>query len=233
MALARECGRILMVGHLLEYHPAVDYIKDYIESGQLGDVRYIYTHRLNLGKVRQDENALWSLAPHDISVVGYLLGELPDRVSAVGQSYLQEGVEDLVFLAMHYPAGRVAHIHVSWLDPHKIRKITVVGSKTMIVFDDMEAAEKLRIYDKGVDVSTARFVSEEESLRIRNGDIRIPRIVDTEPLRLECQAFVKAIRTGIPPRSDGLDGLRVVRVLQAAERSLKSGGEPMLVSNDS
>jgi predicted dehydrogenase len=219
--------RILMVGHLLEYHPAVEDMKRYIESGELGDILYIYTHRLNLGKVRKDENALWSLAPHDISVIGYLLGEIPIKVSAVGQSYLQEGVEDLVFATLHYPGGRIAHIHVSWLDPHKSRKVTVVGSRKMIVFDDMEAAEKIRIYDKGFDVSTAQFVDEEQAVRIRNGDILIPRIDDAEPLRLECSAFVRAIRTGKPPRSDAHDGLRVVQVLAAGDASLKAGGTPV------
>ena len=224
-----QASRILMVGHLLEYHPAVEYIKKYIDSGMLGELLYVYTHRLNLGKVRRDESALWSLAPHDISVVGYLLGALPEQVSAVGQSFLQEGVEDLVFLSLHYPGHQVGHIHVSWLDPHKIRKITVVGSRKMIVFDDMEASEKIRVYDKGFDVSAARFVSEEESLRMRIGDILIPRIPEAEPLRLECAAFVQAIRTGTPPRSDARDGLRVVQVLAAADRSLKSGGQPVRV----
>ena len=228
---ADESGRILMVGHLLEYHPAVEFIKSYIQSGRLGEVRYIYTQRLNLGKIRKDENALWSLAPHDISVVGYLLGQQPSRVSAVGQSFLQEGVEDLVFVSLHYRGMQMAHIHVSWLDPHKMRKITVVGSKKMIVFDDMEAAEKIRIYDKGFDVAEAEFVNDEQSLRIRNGDILIPRIDDAEPLRLECAQFVRSIRTGVPPRTDSRDGLRVVEVLAAADASLKSEGHPFPVGS--
>ncbi|HET6385150.1 MAG TPA: Gfo/Idh/MocA family oxidoreductase [Armatimonadota bacterium] len=232
-ALAQESeeqDRILMVGHLLEYHPAVDYIKQYIDRGEIGDLLYIYTHRLNLGKIRRDESALWSLAPHDISVVGYLIGETPLQVSAVGQSYLQEGVEDLVFVYLHYSGNRVAHIHVSWLDPHKIRKITVVGSKKMIVFDDMEASEKIRIYDKGFDVATAKFVSEEESIRIRNGDILIPHISSAEPLLQECAQFIRAIQTGVSPRSDARDGLRVVQVLAAAEHSLKNGGHPVTLT---
>ena len=228
---ADDVGRILMVGHLLEYHPAVEYIKNYIDHGRLGEIRYIYAHRLNLGKIRKDENALWSLAPHDISVIGYLLGQRPTSVAAVGQSYLQDGVEDVVFLTMHYP-GKIAHVHVSWLDPHKTRKITVVGSKKMIVFDDMDAGEKIRIFDKGFDPLEAEFVSEDQSLRIRNGDILIPRLEDSEPLRLECAQFVRSVRTGVPPRSDGRDGLRVVEVLTAAQKSLELGGHPVALDPD-
>ena len=142
-----------MVGHLLEYHPAVEYLKELAAAGGLGDLRYLYSQRLNLGQVRREENALWSLAPHDIAVANFLLGAAPHSVAAVGQAYLTEGVADVAFLTLFYPDRRLAHVHVSWLDPHKTRKLTLVGSRKMAVFDDMEAAEKVRLYDKGVDRS--------------------------------------------------------------------------------
>jgi predicted dehydrogenase len=152
VATAARQERILMVGHLLEYHPAVEFLKSWIDGGCLGDLRYLYSQRLNLGQVRHDENVLWSLAPHDIAVAHFLFGEQPDEVHAVGRGYLRSGIPDVVFLTLTYPDGKMAHIHVSWLDPHKTRRLTVVGSLQMAVFDDMEPAEKLRLYDKGVDL---------------------------------------------------------------------------------
>jgi predicted dehydrogenase len=220
---AARAGRILMVGHLLEYHPAVNYIKRMIDSGELGDIYYLYSQRLNLGKVRTDENALWSLAPHDISVALYLLGEEPESVEASGQAFLQPGVEDVTFATLRFASGRVAHIHVSWLDPHKNRSLTVVGTRRMVVFDDMEPQEKIRIYDKGVDGSlpgATPYESYAEVLQLRDGDIVIPRLPTSEPLALECSEFLNSIETGVPPRSDGLDGLRVVRALEAAQAAL-------------
>jgi predicted dehydrogenase len=220
---AENAGRILMVGHLLEYHPAVNYIKAMIDSGELGDVYYLYSQRLNLGKVRSDENALWSLAPHDISVALYLLGEEPEEVEASGQAFLQPRVEDVAFATLRFASGRVAHIHVSWLDPHKERRLTVVGTRRMVVFDDMEPQEKIRIYDKGVDrprTEAAEYASYAELLQLREGDIVIPRLSLTEPLALECAEFLRAVETGIPPRSDGADGLRVVRALEVAQAAL-------------
>jgi predicted dehydrogenase len=220
---AEQAGRILMVGHLLEYHPAVNYIKQMIDSGELGDVYYVYSQRLNLGKVRSDENALWSLAPHDVSVALYLLGEEPESVDASGQAFLQPGIEDVVFATLHFASGRVAHIHVSWLDPHKERKLTVVGTRKMVVFDDMEPQEKIRIYDKGVDrprTEAAEYATYAELLQLREGNIVIPHLPLAEPLALECAEFLRAVETDIPPRSDGLDGLRVVRTLEAAQCGL-------------
>lgn len=185
VATAEKHDRILMVGHLMEYHPAVEYMKELVDSGDLGDVYYSYNQRVNLGKVRSDENALWSLAPHDISMVLYLMGEEPEEVEATGQAFLQPGIEDVVFLTLRFGSGRVAHIHVSWLDPHKERRMTVVGSKKMAVFDDMQGQEKIRIYDKGVSrqqTTAAPYSSYGELLSLRDGDIMIPRLPAREPL---------------------------------------------------
>jgi predicted dehydrogenase len=223
VAAADAGGRILMVGHLLEYHPAVNYIKGMIDSGELGEVFYVYSQRLNLGKVRSDENALWSLAPHDISVALFLMGEAPEAVEASGQAFLQPNVEDVTFITLRFASGRVAHIHVSWLDPHKERRLTVVGSRRMVVFDDMQPQEKIRVYDKGVERSgkqAAEYQSYAELLQLREGDIVIPRLPVGEPLAIECAEFLRAIETGIPPRSDGLDGLRVVETLELAQAAL-------------
>jgi predicted dehydrogenase len=224
--IARECGRILMVGHLLLYHPAVRYLKGMVERGELGDLFYIYSQRVNLGKVRRDENALWSFAPHDLSVILHLLGMEPIDVVARGAAFLQGSVEDVVFVDLRFPDGKLAHVHVSWLDPHKLRKFTVVGSRKMVVFDDMEASEKVRIYDKGVD-RAGEVVSYGDALTVRSGDILIPRLSLQEPLRLECQHFVECVRDRKAPLTDGAGGLQVVRVLAAAQASLEQGGKPV------
>jgi predicted dehydrogenase len=221
VAAADEAGRVLMVGHLLEYHPAVDYIKGLIERGELGDVYYAYMQRVNLGKIRTDENALWSLAPHDVSILLYLLGEEPDEVEATGQAFLQPDIEDVVFLTLRFPSGKIAHVHVSWLDPHKERRLTVVGSRKMVVFNDMDPTEKVRVFDKGMDRRGA--MPEPVLFAPREGDIVSPRIGAQEPLALECTEFLRAAAGGPPPRSDGRDGLRVVRVLERAQASLQSG----------
>ncbi|MFH1007803.1 MAG: Gfo/Idh/MocA family oxidoreductase [Candidatus Latescibacterota bacterium] len=224
--LAEERGRILMVGHLMEYHSALLQLKDYVDQGDLGDLYYLYSERVNLGKVRKDENALWSLAPHDVSMVLFLMGKEPVRVTAVGQSYLQDGVPDVAFAILHFEGGAMAHIHVSWLDPHKIRKLTLVGSRKMAVFDDMATGESIRVYDKGVEQS-GDYSTYGESLSLRWGDVLIPRIAMTEPLRAECEHFVASVQTRIPPRSDGRDGLRVLRVLDACQRSMDRQGAPV------
>lgn len=228
--LAAENGRVLMVGHLLIHHPAVAYVKSMLDSGAMGDLLYIYCQRVNLGKVRSDENALWSLAPHDISVMLHLFGCEPIDVAARGSSFLQAGIEDVVFLDLRFPSGRLGHAHVSWLDPHKERRVTVVGTKKMVVFDDMQASEKIRIYDKGVDRG-GEVVSFGEALTVRSGEIVIPRIPGDEPLRRECQHFVDSIRSRSQPTTDGLAGLQVVRVLDAAQRSLRGGGAPVALSS--
>jgi len=226
--LAKTKGRILMVGHLLLYHPGVQYLKKSVQDGSIGDLLYVYSQRVNLGKVRKDENALWSFAPHDLSVVLHLVGEEPVDVAARGAAFLQPGVEDVVFVDMRFPSGRMAHVHVSWLDPHKLRKFTVVGTQKMIVFDDMEASEKIKVYDKGVD-RAGQVVSYGDALTVRSGDILIPKISLQEPLRLECLHFVECVRERRTPLTDGLGGLRVVKVLDAAQRSLAAGGAPVKV----
>jgi len=226
--LADEKKRILMVGHIMEYHPAVEAIKKYIDNGELGKIFYLYSARINLGKVRSCENALWSFAPHDISILLYLLSQEPVKVSATGASYLQKDIEDVTFVSLYFPDGTMGQIHTSWLDPHKSRKITIVGSKKMVVFDDMEPSEKIRIYDKGVDTVTD-YNTYGEYLSIRTGDILIPKINIKEPLSIECNEFIKAIESRKSPRTDGWDGVRVLRVLECATRSLKMGGTPVKI----
>jgi predicted dehydrogenase len=216
LAAARDAGRVLMVGHLLEYHPGVEKLKQIAESGELGDIHYIYSNRLNLGKIRADENALWSLGAHDVSVLLHLVDEEPAECHAFGESYMRSGVEDVVFCYLRFPSGIAAHLHLSWLDPHKERRVTVVGSKKMATFDDMEIERKLTVYDKGFDQS---FSSYGEYIA-RSGDIWSPRVSNEEPLRIECRHFVERVRDGAEPRSGGESGLRVVRVLEALQRSL-------------
>jgi predicted dehydrogenase len=217
VAAARAAGRVLMVGHLLEYHPGVRMLADLWQSGELGDVFYIYGNRLNLGKVRTDENALWSLGAHDVSVLLALAGEEPCEVQARGESYLQPGVEDVVFCFLRFPSGLAGHLHLSWLDPHKERRFTVVGSKRMATFDDMVLEGKVTIYDKGVEQDARNW----GEYITRSGEVRSPAIPNVEPLRLECEHFLECVRTGATPRSDGESGLRVVRVLDALQEQLE------------
>ena len=225
--LAESRGLVLMVGHLMEYHPALRLLKQIVDAGELGEILYLYSERVNLGVVRQDENALWSLAPHDISMILHLVDEEPESVSARGASYLQEGIEDVVFANLRFADGKMAQIQVSWLDPHKVRKLTVVGTKKMAVFDDMESAEKVRIYDKAAE--RQGYESYGESITLRFGDIVIPHVNPAEPLKLECEHFVDCVRSGDTPLSDGRDGMRVVRVLEAAQRSLRADGAPCVM----
>lgn len=216
---ARNAGRMLMVGHLLEYHPGVLKLKELADSGALGRIFYIYGNRLNLGKLRADENALWSLGAHDVSVVLALAGEEPFEAVAHGGSYVRSGVEDVVFCFLRFPSGLSAHLHLSWLDPHKERRFTVVGESKMATFDDMAREGKITVYDKGFDEAPRGY----GEWVTRSGDIYSPRLSSVEPLRLECEAFLEAIRTGEPPRSDGESGVRVVRVLEALQSSLTAG----------
>jgi len=215
-AAAREAGRVLMVGHLLEYHPGVEKLKEIADSGHLGELFYLYTNRLNLGKLRADENALWSLGAHDVSVVLRLAGEEPFELEAFGESYMRGGVEDVVFCHLRFPSGVSAHLHLSWLDPHKERRLTVVGSKRMATFDDMALEQKVMVYDKGFDQD---FSSYGEYIA-RSGDIWSPRISNEEPLRIECRHFLECVREGHEPRSGAESGVRVVRVLEELDRSL-------------
>jgi predicted dehydrogenase len=214
----RAAGRILMVGHLLEYHPGVLKLKELADGGELGRIFYIYGNRLNLGKLRADENALWSLGAHDVSVVLTLAGEEPIEAVAHGESYVRDGVEDVVFCFLRFPSGLAAHLHLSWLDPHKERRFTVVGEHKMATFDDMAVEGKITVYDKGFDEAPQGY----GEWVTRSGDTYSPRLAGVEPLRLECQEFITSIRDGSTPRSDGESGLRVVRVLERLQRSLES-----------
>ena len=218
-ALAAERNRVLMVGHLLRFHPGVVKLRELIDSGELGDVLYVYGNRQNLGVIRVDENALWSLGVHDISVVLYLLGGRPVEVSARGECYLQAGVEDVVFGYLKLPTGQVGHLHLSWLDPHKMRKMTVVGSKRMAVFDDMEADRKVTVYDKGpVRIAPGKIST-------HTGDITSPAVSREEPLRIECQAFLDAVRSGSHDHpANAAEGVAVVEVLEAMQQSLEQDG---------
>lgn len=221
--LANLRGRVLMVGHLLEYHPAILYIKEMVESGELGEIYYIYSQRLNLGTVRPDENAWWSLAPHDISVACRLLDDAPVSVQCRGQNLVQPKVADVVFSTLEFSDGRIAHIHVSWLDPHKTRKLTVVGSKKMVVFDDTLPSYKVTVYDKSFSVNQ-QITSYADWITLRMGDIVIPKIQMSEPLRSEAAHFVECIEKRLIPVSDGQSGTMVVSVLEYGQQSLDQGG---------
>lgn len=216
-------SHLLMVGHLLIYHPAINTVEKLVKGKEIGDILYMYTKRLNLGIVRNDENVIWSLAPHDISIILNLIGEEPEAVSAQGSSYLTENIQDVAFITIFFPGGKIAQIHVSWLDPHKERKVVVVGSKKMVVFDDMETTEKVKVYDKGVEVTgSADFV---QSISIRHGDINIPLVPAKEPLIEEMRHFITCVMDNIPPLSGAKQGLDVVKVLTAGDRSIRSGGK--------
>ena len=217
LAAAEESGRVLMPGHLLLYHPGVAALKGLIDSGELGEVLYVYGNRQNLGQIRKDENALWSLGVHDLSVILHLLDEEPTEAWARGESFLTEGVEDIVFCYLRFPSGKVAHMHLSWLDPHKMRRITVVGRDKMAVFDDMELDRKLTIYDKGP-VERAETYGEWVT---RTGDIYSPKIPNDEPLRLECEHFLGLVRGEGAPLKAARDGLSVVRALEQLQASLE------------
>jgi predicted dehydrogenase len=217
VAADHEAGRVLMVGHLLEYHPGVRKLKEVADSGDLGSIRYIYGNRLNLGKLRPDENALWSLGAHDVSVLLFLADEEPDELYAYGESYMRPPIEDVVFCYLRFPSGLMAHLHLSWLDPHKERRFTIVGSDKMATFDDMELEQKLVIYDKGFDEDYSSY----GEYIARSGDVWSPRVPNDEPLRIECRHFAECISEGKTPVSDGHSGLRVVRVLEGLQNSLE------------
>lgn len=221
-SLAAQMKKKLMVGHLLLYHPAIEKLRD-IGPSLLGDILYVYTQRLNLGKVRNTENVMWSLAPHDISVILHLLGELPEGVMASGGRFLQKDLEDIVFLNLKFSNGRLGNIHVSWLDPTKTRKMVVVGSKKMAIFDEIASHDKLTIYDKGVDINPT-FTNYEEFLKLRFGKAEVISISTEEPLQRECRHFIDCIINDKEPLTNGENGLNVLKVLAAAQRSLDKGG---------
>src|SRR5262245_4041686 len=227
--LAERHQRVLMVGHVFEYNGAVQRIKQYLADGELGRLFYVYSQRVNLGRIQQDVNALWSFAPHDVSIINYWLDQEPAWVAARGFSYLNGGIEDVVFLTLEYPSGVGVHLHLAWLDPRKVRLMTLVGSKKMLVYDDVSLDDKIKLYDKGIahldDFLEAPRSFAEFQFQIRMGDMVVPTLQYDEPLQNECKHFIDCIRNGWRPITDGLDGQRVVRVLQAAECSLRRGGQ--------
>jgi len=216
--LAEQNGKVLMPGHLLLYHPGVRKLKELVVSGELGEVLCIYGNRQNLGTIRKDENALWSLGVHDLSVILHLVDEEPSEAWAQGNAFLNPGVEDVVFCFLRFPSGKIAHLHLSWLDPHKMRKLTVVGRDKMVVFDDMELERKVTIYEKGPEQPAQTF----GEWQTRSGDILSPKIATDEPLRLELQHFLRLVREG-GSGVEARDGLAVVRVLERLQVALERG----------
>jgi len=219
VALAEERDLVLMPGHLLLYHPGLVKVKQLVDSGELGEVACVYGNRQNLGVIRSNENALWSLGVHDLSVILWLLGEEPSEAVAHGMDYLQEGIEDVVFCFLRFPSGKVAHMHLSWLDPHKMRRMTVVGREKMVVFDDMELERKVTVYEKAPWEPASTY----GEWRTRTGDISSPKIANDEPLRLELQHFLRLVEEGPGDHREAHDGLAVVRALDRLTASLRSG----------
>jgi predicted dehydrogenase len=217
VALAEERDLVLLPGHLLLYHPAVAKLSELIEAGELGEILYLYGNRQNLGQIRKDENALWSLGAHDLSVILHLVGEEPTELWARGEFFHNEGVEDVVFCYLRFPSGVVAHMHLSWLDPHKKREMTVVGRHKMAVFDDMELERKVTVYDKGTEQRAESY----GEWRTRTGDIYIPKIPNDEPLRLECRHFLSLVAGDGDRLAAAREGANVVRVLEQLQASLE------------
>ncbi len=234
--LASSRKRVLMVGHTFLYNAAVRKLKEFVDGRELGDIYYLYSSRLNLGRIRSDINAMWNFAPHDVSIMLYLLGQMPVQVSAKGQSYIQPGIEDVVFMHLDFANGASAMIHISWLDPHKVRMMTIVGSRKMVVYDDVSRDAKIVVYDKGIDkvnISDSLGTFEnfgEFQLRLRAGDMYVPEIDFIEPLKVECAHFIECIVKEEKPLTDGEEGLRVVQVLEAAQRSLELQGASVTVT---
>ena len=226
---AQKAQRVLIVGHTFVYTAAVNKIKDVIASGELGEVFYISTTRVNLGIFQENINVVWDLAPHDVSILNYILDAAPESVATQASCNIRKNVEDVAFLTLRYASDVLAHVHVSWLNPNKIRSTTVVGSKKMLVYDDISALEKIRIYDKGVTVTPHYDTFGEFNLSYRYGDILVPRLDDSEPLKVACQHFVDCVEKGITPRSSGVHGLNVVRVLEAAVESIREDGRVISV----
>jgi len=227
--LSERYGRVFMVGHTFEYNPAVRALKQMIDSGELGDIYYIDAVRASLGLFQTKANVLWDLAPHDISILRYLLGTDPVTVSVQAAMCVQNGIEDVAYASLRFPNNVLGHIRMSWLDPAKTRSITVVGSKKMVIYDDVEPLEKIRIYDKGVKAIPHTDTFGDFSFAYHYGDVVIPHIKMQEPLRVQCAHFLDCIREQKAPQTDGLNGLRVVQILEAAQQSLKNQGETVAV----
>lgn len=234
VSLADKTGKILMVGHTVIYNEPIVKVKELIDSGELGEIYYAYASRVNLGKVRSDVNVMWNLAPHDVSVLLYLLSKKPIKVAARGFSYIQENIEDVVYLNIGFENNINAQIHLSWLDPNKRREITIVGSKKMLVYDDI-SPERIKIYDKGIDKQNKNeYLGEykdfgEYQLIQRAGDMMIPKVNINEPLKIECQHFIDCINSGEEPITSGRSALDVIRILEAANSSLKNSGHEVIL----
>ena len=225
LAAAERAERTLMVGHTFEHNPAVQKLRELVASGLLGRIYYIQATRVNLGLFQPDINVLWDLAPHDLSILLYVLGQMPIALRAEGRAYVQPGIEDVAWLTLDFPDGLTAQVHTSWLDPCKIRRVTLVGDRQMVVYDDLAPLDKITLYDRGVERPPFTDSFGEFQLSYRYGDVHSPRLDWVEPLKRECAHFVRCVREGLPPRSDGLAGRRVVAILAAASRSLAAGGE--------
>lgn len=227
--LAEEKNAILMVDHTFEYTAAVNKIKTIIENGELGKILYISCIRANLGLFQPDINVVWDLAPHDISTILYFVGEPPVSVNCQGKAHFQASIEDVATTTLNFKNGMIAFIHSSWLDPNKIRRTTIVGSRRMLVYDDIEPQEKIKIYDKGVDVPPYYDTYADFHFSYRYGDIYSPRIDDYEPLKKECDHFIECVKRGMIPLTDGYSGLRVVSILEAATKSLRFSGRAVQI----
>ena len=218
-----------MVGHTFEYTAAVNKVKEIVGSGELGKILYISSIRVNLGLFQPDINVVWDLAPHDISTIIYVLGEVPVSVNSQGKAHFKPDIEDVATTTLNFKDGVIAFIHSSWLDPNKIRRTTIVGTRRMLVYDDIEPQEKIKIYDKGVDVPPYYDTYAEFQFSYRYGDIHSPRIEDYEPLKKECDHFLTCAEKGMCPLSDGYSGLRVVSILEAASKSIKLSGRAVQI----
>lgn len=223
VSLADERGLNLFVGHVFLYSAPVRKLKELLSKGEIGDLSYISSSRLNLGPVRHDVNALWDLAPHDVSIMLYLMDSVPESVSCSGLAYLNKGVHDVCSLSLNFPGNRMGIIHVSWLDPHKRRVLTMVGNKRMAIYDDIDPLEKIKVYDRGVEAPPYANSFGEFPFSYRYGDTYSPRLIEAEPLKVECQSFIESIVDGKTPLTDGRNGLDVVRVIEAANHSLHNG----------
>ncbi|GFP28172.1 Gfo/Idh/MocA family protein [Candidatus Hakubella thermalkaliphila] len=223
--LAERKKKILMVGHTFLFNTGIQKLKDYVRDGTLGKVYYVYSRRVNLGPIRNDVNVIWDLASHDISIFHYLFGTLPIEVSAKGESFLQDGLEDVAFISLTYPDSVLANAHVSWLDPRKVREITIVGDKKMVIWDDLNPEDTIRLYERGVAQEPYYKDFGEFQLIPKEGDVTIPKLLLSEPLRNQDKHFIECVKRRVRPLSDGVFGSQVVQVLEAAQKSLRNNGE--------
>ncbi len=226
---AERLQKVLMVGHTFLYNPAVRKMKEYIDRGMLGKIYYLQASRTHLGLIRHDVSAVWDLAPHDVSIFAYLLGRQPKKVSAVGMCHLHQDLEDVAFINFFYDDGILGNVHISWVDSNKLRQVAVIGSKARILFDDLNPLERLRFFEKGISLDKPYSNFGEFQLLLRDGDIHSPKVAAEEPLQNVCQEFLDCIKNGKKPLTDGQNGLEVVRVMCAIQRSIDRGGEPVTV----